>query len=362
MLRSTKRFALVWADFSKRLSLLRVADDAVRENVLHSIPAFTGPASITNRGQRWGYHQPEQINETFDLAMEILQENAGKQFAELETLQQKLETATEDKKAGIFQRIENVKLAAERFNPEVLYNVLTNAEQAQDLSQPIYRAFAKKKWMEHDRMLTMQRMEQLHMIPDTLPTVNPTADIKVKFPHNQTSEFALWVEPGTVMPASAVAQPPTVKINQFTTAKGLYTVVLVNPDTPDLQNNSFSTSLHWGVANIEIDQSSFELGSKWQLENDDKVFKQYVPLTPENNTGNQRGCLWVLQQQGPIDVSIGDGQDFNIRQFVADHQLTPIGGHLWRQAFDRLVEGVRQQYGLGKGRVFHRVRKAEPMV
>lgn len=365
MLRHLKRFALVWSDFSKRAPLLRVADAHSRRDVLNAIPEFHGPLSIANREQRWGYHQPELINDTFKMAYELLEQDAATKYAEVETLKQKLAAAEDDKKPGYRKRIAAMLAAAEKHNPEVVFNVETATAEADDLSQPVYREYARKKWAEHDRMVTMQRMEQLHMIPDTLPTVEPTADIRVKFPHNTDAEFALWVEPGTVLPGLAVAQPPTVQVRQFddVDADALYTVVMVNPDTPDLAANSFLTTLHWGLANVALPDAQGVLGTKWQLNNQDKVFYDYVPLTPEKNAGDfQRACLWVWRQPGKIDVGTVEGENFDIRQFEATHQLTAVGGHLWRQKYDRLVPALRQQYGLPEGRVFHRVRKAHPMV
>lgn len=365
MLRHLRRFALVWSDFATRAALLRVADANSRRDVLGAIPEFHGPLSIANREQRWGYHQPEQINETFQMAYDLLEHDAATKYAEVEQLKQKLALADADKQAGYRKRIAATLAAAEKHNPEVVFNVATETPEADDLSQPVYREYARKKWAEHDRMVTMQRMEQLHMIPDTLPTVEPTADVKVKFPHNADAEFALWVEPGTVLPGFAVAQPPTVQIRQFDDIEPdtLYTVAMVNPDTPDVAANSFLTTLHWGLANVLLPDAQGILGTKWQMENADKVFYDYVPLTPEKNAGEfQRACLWVWRQPGKIDVGSVNGEHFDIRQFAEAHQLTAVGGHLWRQKYDRLVPLLRQQYGLPEGRVFHRVRKAHPMV
>ena len=50
----------------------------------------------------------------------------------------------------------------------------------------------------------MQRLEQLHVIPDTLPTLVPEADVKVKFSHNVEHEFRDWIAPGSILPTFAV--------------------------------------------------------------------------------------------------------------------------------------------------------------
>lgn len=360
MLRCTKRFSLVWSDVSKRPALLRVALDAARAQVLQPIPPFKGPASITTQGQRWAYHQPEQINETFDMAYKLLEQDAAAKYDEIAMLEQKL--AQNPGHQGLQKRLDATRTAAEIHNPEVLYNTAMATPELDDLTQPVYRALAKKKWAAHDRMVTMQRIEQLHMIPDTMPTVDPVADVRVKFGHNTRPEFSDWVVPGTVLPGFATCQPPTVQVRQFEPVEGLYTVVVVNPDTPELATNSFSTQLHWGIANVALDNGTTMIDAAWQLrEGASKTFKKWSPLVPEVNAGLQRACLWVFKQPGEISPSVS-GDSFDIRAFAAQHGLEAVGGHIWRQQYDRLVPEIRQRFGLGAGRVFHRVRKADPVV
>ena len=87
------------------------------------------------------------------------------------------------------------------------------------------------------------KMEQLHVIPDTLPTLVPEADVKVKFSHNVEHEFRDWIAPGSILPTFAVEKPPVVQVQEFDKVEGnerLYTVLLVNPDTPDLEKLVFN--------------------------------------------------------------------------------------------------------------------------
>ena len=92
---------------------------------------------------------------------------------------------------SLIKQIETLKIETEMKNPEVLYNVEYGSVENIDTTQPIYRKLLKEKWKDYDLMLLMQRLEQLHVIPDTLPTLDPKVDVKVKFSHNVEEEFKI---------------------------------------------------------------------------------------------------------------------------------------------------------------------------
>lgn len=285
---------------------------------------------------------PEHLDDVFKQAALLLEAELAKTHAKVE-------------KAKAHQH-EKMLYKAEKHNPEVVYNALYNLEKM-DRALPIYRRFMKDKWRSYDLMKTMQRLEQLHVIPDTLPTFVPRAHVKVKFGHNTRREFAHWVEPGAILPAFAAARPPTIEVQEFD-ATGLYTVLLVNPDVPDLEKNLYSSKLHYGLANVALDYVNHTIDAALLLRQPGAVFAPYTPLVPEKNAPPQRACLWVFRQPKEIEAS---AQDFDIRAFAEQHGLDAVGAHVWRQGYDRSVSGVREEYALGAGRVFHRVRGTAPL-
>lgn len=331
----------VWSDFSKRSSSLKVINNQVKSNL------FDGESL-----SRPNYHSPNLIDETFKKAYSFLENESSEVY-------KKLSNEKDTEKADL------LLIESEKYNPEVIYNQLYSSENL-DLSQPVYRDFLYNKWKSHDLMVLMQRLESLHVIPDTLPTLDPKVDVKVRFPHNDTAEFQQWVVPGTILPAFAVAQPPSIQIQDFDNIANenqLYTVVVVNPDTPDVENNSYTTSIHYGLANVSLNNVDNTISPEKLLNSEQAwSFSEYLPLTPEKNTANHRACLWVFKQNGSVAIDkIASGSTFDIRQFAASHDLTAVGAHVWRQHFDRSVDQVRADYGLPAGRVFHRVRKDAPM-
>lgn len=363
---STKRLAgaerKVWSELSSRSNSLSIKNAHVKQSL------FEGgkPASIVNIERKSAYNSPIGIDDTFQLAYEELTQQSAANYALIAELEKQLAGETDSEiKAQLQSKIDKVLVDAEIYNPEVLYNFEYDPELI-DASQPVYRKLLQDKWKSHDLMVLMQRLEQLHVIPDTLPTLDPKVEVKVKFPHNTKSEFSSWVEPGTVLPAFAVSKPPTIEITLFSGFKdeqSLYTVILVNPDEPDLKTNSFTTKLHYGLANVPLTNADNQISSaKLLAKGDDYTFSQYVPVLPEKNAQMQRACLWVFKQSEPVQIgkAVEEDGSFNIRSFAAAHNLTAVGAHVWRQSFDRSVNSIREQYHLPPGRIFHRVRKTDP--
>lgn len=332
----------VWSDFQSRSPSLKISNEKVKNDLFKGI-SKDGPHSYTVESHRKSYHSPLLIDPTFQQAYEILENEADSIY-----------------KQG--PGSEKLQVKAELKNPEVLHN-FENGKV--DLSVPVYRHLAEQKWRDHDLMVTMQRMETLHVIPDTMPTLDPKADVKVRFGHNTREEFVGNITPGTVLPAFAVAVPPTIEVQEFDASDhklGLYTAVLINPDTPDLETNSFKTTLHYGLQNVPLTYTDNTILPLKLMANPQFVFQQYTPLLPEKNAQKQRACLWVFRQSKELDALSYDVENFDIREFAESNGLTAVGAHVWRQAFDRSVNETRAKYGLPEGRVFRRVRGIKPLV
>lgn len=347
---SRSRVRNVWADFLSRPASLKLADQNLHKNLFKESDSKSpeAPSGNSNRPS------PLHIDEVFKEAYGLLQENATSIYSEIA---QKSESLSNDK-------LEALLAEAEELNPEVLYNVHHNIESV-DRSLPVYRKYLRQKWESYALMVTMQRLEQLHVIPDTLPTLEPVVDVKVKFAHNTKPEFALWVTPGAELPAFAVSRPPTIDIQEFSVPadhSGLYTVVLVNPDTPDLSTNSFRTTLHFGLQNVPLTYTDSTITPGKLLSNPEWTFQKYQPLLPEKNAPTQRACLWVFRQPAQLGELEFDQENFDIRKFAETNNLSAVGAHVWRQDFDRSVPQVREEYGLPQGNVYHRVRGTSPIL
>lgn len=352
-----------WAKPTQQSESLNIHDPSIRKTVLNGVSSH-GPASLKSSRGKAKYISPLGINEAFNAAYDVLKAKAEETYKEFEEIDQQIAQNPESKE---LKDLKNKKLVqAEINNPEVQYNFqysdrVENNPKLIDYNQPVYRELKKKHWEEYGQMLTMQRLEQLGCIPDTLPTLDPKAEVSVKF-LNHTS-INRWIEPGTLLSSNATTYPPSIKIQEFENvdpSKQLYTVLLVNPDVPDLENDSFKTHLQWGLTNVKLSfNENFISPEKLLKDQTITELIDYLPPVPEKNIPKQRFITWVFRQPNEISEKITE-RGFNIRSYVEANQLQPIGAHVWRSAWDTNVPHVRELYGLPKGTVYHRVRAPIP--
>lgn len=344
----TLKSANVWAPTASRPKSLGIKSEHIRKCILEGTPA-SGPPSLKRRSNRIKYNSPEKIDDTFKMCYDFLQSRAARTY-------QQVSEATDPLEA------EKLLIKAELDNPEVQYNFkhnekVDNDPQIIDYEQPVYRHLGQKHWESSAQMLLMQRLETLKVIPDTLPTLVPRAEVHIKFPFS--TGVNKWIEPGELLSSNSTSFPPVFKIQEYESldpAKQLYTILVVNPDEPDLAADSFHTTLNYGLANVQIGYNDNTVDArKCGASN---VIAEYQPPVPEKNVGKQRFAVWVFRQPAPLqgDLSAPDRANFDIREFVTQHSLLPVGAHVWRSEWDSNVENVRAMYALPKGRIFTRVR------
>lgn len=351
----------IWKDFTKRPESLSLLSPKLKQSLFVSEPGDSnngtksmnkGPYSLRKASSRAKYRSPEDIDPTFQLAYSFLQSRAEQLYHKLEQ-QNNMDPVIRDK----------LSVKAEINNPEVQYNFqfsdkVDNNPRLIDYNLPVYRALGKKHWESYEQMLLMQRLETLHAIPDTLPTLVPRAAVMIKFPYS--TGVNKWIEPGEFLSTNVTQFEPIFKIQEFDTIdpeSQKYTILIVNPDEPDLVNDSFKTTLCYGLANVKIGYNDNIIDAR-KFNHEDNVLIDYMPPVPEKNAGKQRFVVWVFRQpeQELKDTFLVSRDAFNIRQFVTNNELNPIGAHIWRSEWDMTVSNVREKYGLPKGRVFSRVR------
>ncbi|KAK5782165.1 mitochondrial 54S ribosomal protein mL38 MRPL35 PWA37_005146 [Arxiozyma heterogenica] len=346
----------IWKDFTKRSVALSLRSSKLKQSLFVNIEANNnqskkGPYTLRRKASRARYKSPEEIDATFKIAYSFLQDRADKIYSKIDqtndpTLKNKL------------------LVKAEINNPEVQYNFqfsdkIDNNPRLIDYNLPVYRHLGLKHWESYAQMLLMQRLETLHAIPDTLPTLVPRANVMIKFPYS--TGVNKWIAPGEFLSSNVTQFEPIFKIQEFEKldlATQKYTILIVNPDEPDLINDSFKTTLCYGLQNLTLDYNDNVIDAR-KFNVKDNVLIDYLPPVPEKNAGQQRFVVWVFRQPNPTltDTSVIQRDSFNIRKFVELNQLDPIGSHIWRSEWDTNVANVRKKYGLPKGRVFSKVRK-----
>lgn len=339
----------VWSDFSSRSKSLGINNVLVKKNVLEGSSAVKGgPVTIGRKSNRLKYNSPEHIDEAFAVSYKYLEDHASKLY---------------EKAKGQENELEREKLIAkaESGNPEVLYNFqyhekIENDPRIIDYTQPVYRHLGRKHWESYSQMLLMQRLESLQVIPDTMPTLVPKAEVNIRFPYS--TGVNKWVEPGEFLSSNVTSLPPAVKIQEYDLvdpSKQLYSVLIVNPDEPDVENDTFKTTLAFGLVNIKIDYNDNVVDPRRYT--DENVLAEYVPPVPEKNVPAQRYSVWVFRQTEPIAKGDVVRDNFNIRDFASKNNMEAIGAHVWRSEWDLNVSKVREMYNMPTGRVFSRVRR-----
>lgn len=322
------------------MSSLRIANQRIRKAVLEGIPK-EGPPSLHSRWARARYESPAGLDEAFAEATKITTKEMEQQAKVLEKLTQ--ENADPAK-------IEAAALKSQFYNPEVRYNHLVQAKEI-DMNLPIYRYLAKRDWARRDMLILMQRLEQQHVIPDTMPTLEPRAKVELKF----ETPAARWLEPAELVPNGVCERVPQLRVQEFEKADGLYTVLIVNPDIPDLENDSYTTGLHFAAVNIPLNNTNQSVDYAKGT-----ILRSYIPPHPEKNAGAQRLAVWVFRQPQAIESSDPGFENFDIRNFASVHNLDAVGAHMWRVKWDRTTPSIREKYQLGPGRVYFRARTAKP--
>lgn len=333
---------------------LRIQNPKIRAAVVDGV-WNEGPPSLKSRRARIRYQSPEGLSEAFPLAYDIILKEKARHYKLAEEIKQKLAEASEPEEKTALQQLLNKHLVqAEVNDPEVNYNHRINA---MDLRQPVYRHLAQRDWKSYDMLLLVQRLEQLHVLPDTMPTINPRAKVDLQFP----TAVNQWTTPGQWVRNAICAKQPILRVQEFEEIpdNALYTILVVNPDVPDLENDTFKTVLHWGVSNVPLSN----VDAAVDVAKADELVS-YLPPHPEKNAPPHRLCVWVYRQaQQPgeirrIDVETADvARDrFDIRAFSDKYGLDAVGAHVWRVKWDLSTPEVRRKYNLGEGNIYSKVR------
>lgn len=345
----------IWSKFTSRPSTLSVKNPLLKTALL-SPDLPNGPVSLKSGASKGKYYSPVGLNKIYPMAYKQLEDRSELIYKQIDEINEKINNSNnENDKLNLINEKESLLIKAEEDNPEVLYNSLFSLNSV-DRSQPVYRNYLLKNWKKYNRMLIMQRLETLSIIPDTLPTLDPKVEIKLKFPNNNVDT---WIEPGSILSSNVTSKPPSLEIIEFKESiDNLYTILIVNPDTPDIENDSFKTTLHYGLKNVKLSNNDSIIDIKKLDSNPDYTLINYLPPVPEKNLGNQRFAVWVFSQNNELNLSNNEinRDNFNIRDFVSKNNLNPIGAHVWRSCWDLNTENVRKLYGLPAGRIFSRDR------
>ena len=247
-----------------------------------------------------------------------------------------------------------------------------------DMDRPIYRHLARQKWESYARPLVMQRLTQMHVVPDLLPGIRPTAAVSLFF-RSPLTRRGLATPPGTIVPSRASVHPPRIEMQVFDRGPRLVTVVVVDADVPNVDTDDFDTRCHFLAVNVPIEPNSGRI-MPWEMatENPDgegkngEVVLPWMPPHAQKGAPYHRLAVFVLEQprpdpldaaaalvagepstEGPRRLSATELRErnaermgFSVRSFVGKHKLKVVGASMFRSVWDEGTAGVMRAAGL----------------
>lgn len=228
-----------------------------------------------------------------------------------------------------------------------------------DMDKPIYRFLADKEWRKYKRNLLIQRITQMNVTPDILPSIDPTVSVDLAFGNRA-------VQPGEFVDSRVSEIPARLNIQAYNKGERYVSIAVVNPDVPDVAKDAFDYRCHFLACNIKISPTSGHVPLH-QLAADSQIVLPWLPAYTQKGAPYNRMSVFVFEQQeGQLldakalqEKTQRDG--FILRSFADRHRLKPVGVNLFRSQYDEGTAGVMQRAGIPGHDVQFKRMKIEPL-
>jgi len=211
-----------------------------------------------------------------------------------------------------------------------------------DMSKPIYRYLADRKWREYQRKIIVQRIEQLAIVPDLLPHFEPTADVRLAFRNRN-------VQPGEFVESRVSEVPARLKVQVYDKGERLVSVVVVDSDVPVIDKDNFASRCHYLAINIPLSPTDTSL--PLSKASDAQLVHPWLPPFAQKGSPYHRYSVFVLEQKKLLDAAklgehVIDREGFLMRRFLSKSEMKPIGMSIFRSIWDEGTAGVMQRSGI----------------
>ena len=234
------------------------------------------------------------------------------------------------------------------------------------MNKPIYRYLADRKWRSYQRKVLMQRIEQMTVVPDVLPAVNPTVSTALSFGKRK-------VQHGDFIESHISESAPALRIQTYEKGEKLVTIAVVNADVPNVEKDGFDYRCHFLASNIRINPTQGHVN--FGRLDESQVVLPWHPAYAQKGAPYQRLSIFVLEQpegEGgePTELPVAQIKEkgryterhgFVLRSFVDKHRLKPIGVDLFRTQWDEGTAGVMQRAGIAGWDVEFKRKRIEPL-
>ncbi|KAK9899746.1 PEBP-like protein [Cystobasidium minutum MCA 4210] len=277
---------------------------------------------------------PQGSLPVYDEALAYIEQDRKEKLKALEDLKKELQSlgsdASSSSRSELQNRITATEIASMINDPEVRWQFRNGAA---DMSKPVNRYLAEQAWRDNgDLGILMQRVSQMNIVPDLIGHIAPQVDLRVSLKGG-------YVEPGSFINPNQTIKAPKLKVQVYHPEERLYTLLMVDPDSPDAATDGFRTKCHLAVANIPLSATvdSIDLSAG-------RTLLSYTPPHPEKGTRYHRYTYLLLEQSQALPdqtvVSEEHIKDFDVRSFAAEHSLEPVGVTFFRQVWDQDVPTI----------------------
>ncbi len=231
--------------------------------------------------------------------------------------------------------------------------------QIGDLSKPIYRHLADRKWREYPRKVLVQRITQMRVMPDVIPNVEAMLDVKIVFDNRV-------VQPGDFVESHVSENPCRLTLQSYERGEKMVTIAVVDPDVPNVETDSFDFRCHFLASNIVI-SPTLPIVDLATLSPESQVLLPWLAPYAQKGSPYHRLSIIILQQKDniPIDLEIAkqkiQREGFTVRSMMSRHMLSPISASLFRTQWDESTAAVMSRAGIEGGDVELKRKKVEPL-
>lgn len=174
----------------------------------------------------------------------------------------------------------------------------------------------------------IERIQNMHILPDVVPNITPRVDLEVLFGSGpgigDHGGKGGSVQSGVFLDPAMTLKAPSIRATAFHEDTRHYTLMLVDPDMPSEETQSFKTYVHWLVTDIplSIHASSIPEGHAAVLD--------YVPPHPPRGTPYHRYTTLLFEHGSQTRITEANREPDSLAAFVAQHDLHLAGIHFWR--------------------------------
>ncbi|GFZ51030.1 hypothetical protein JCM24511_08788 [Saitozyma sp. JCM 24511] len=275
-----------------------------------AVPSLARAQSTTSdpSPSSWTPALPAGTSRAYDEALSYLTSYQSRSLARLESLR-KLPSSPETS-----AEIDRLEVEA-YVNDPATRRTFRETDGRGHMDKSVMRHLAEQRWKRQGGLdLLMQRVHQLNVVPDLLPDLPSTCPLTLSTTSTSTTPSA--VEPGSIQSSSAFASPPRLTLQLFdhpstSSSEGHFTLLVVDPDSPSPETQSFSQRVHYAKVDIPLSVLSGEVDLF-----DQSLGKEVLcwePPAPAQGSGKHRFVFLVLRQTSSAPTREG----FDLRSYLS---------------------------------------------